>query len=106
MKEPKYIPLEELFPNASKEKLIEIDLALTEQVRIAWDIWNRVVDDPVEFKRLLSVLTKNRVHKQEDLDCRCLACLEKFDQEHNVPQTVEPPPATTQETTPVEMLCK
>ena len=93
MKERKVIPLHELFPYANAEKLAEIDLALTEQVRIGLDIWNRVVDDPVEFKRLLALLAKYRAQG-------------KLDQNQAAAQASKQPAATIQGTTPVETLCK
>ena len=53
------VRLKKSFPTATDDELAEIDRALTEHIRLALDIWNRITADPTEYERMRALLTKN-----------------------------------------------
>ena len=75
--------LKEAFPFLPDEKLEEVEARLDQHITIVMDMYERISNDPVEYKKLKVVLARRKAWNQSDSPCRCIYCQEKFERAYD-----------------------
>ena len=106
MEDKALVSLRKTFPHFNEEQIIEMDKTLTEHIKLALEIWDRVIQDPAEYEKMRHLLAKHKVWKETDVKCRCSDCRDKFEKDFDASHAQGQAVATTQETTSMETPCK